>query len=1132
MQVFQTDNPSRWKKFKWTFGLLFALFIIAGIVFLISIYSADLAALPKLSGKTFFGNDNQPAIKDNGVYIDPSRYNEFKKDKDTLSGSIEHPFAFNIHKLNNKHQSEKQDIIKAAFYVNWDLQSYYSLRDNISSLNTIFPEWFMLNNTSDSISIAIDTKALQIMREHNVNIIPMLTNFYNESWNGKNVHRIISDSINRQKIIASILFNLNKYGFRGINIDFEDLEEKTDENMILFQKKLYEELHKNNYLVTQDIPPGNADYNLEELTKYNDYLVIMAYDQHYATGEPGPAASIKWIESMMDKITNDVEPSKLILGLCCYGYDWPQNQTGNDISFQKAVSTASAQHRVPVFDNTSYSLNYEYQDLHGIKHSVYFNDAVSVFNTMRLGYEYHVGGFAAWRMGAEDARMWSFYNAPLDRGHISSMKPYQDKLKNVNTKNSVQYKGEGELFDVVSTPSQGSVSTESDSIDKLISEESYEKLPAGYMINKFGKVSDKRVVLSFDDGPDEKYTPQVIEILKKENIPASFFLLGENAENNIPIVKTLFENNFELGNHSFSHPNFSIVSALRIKLELRATKRLIECITGRSTILFRFPYSGDDDSEAVDDIYPMWVCKTEHYYTVGSAIDPRDWEKNIKSNEILKRVIEHQHHGNIILLHDGGGNREETIKALPLIIQYFKNNGYTFTTVADIIGKTKNEVMPPDLSQKEKLTNSVNYFIASFIFYSNKILLSLFLFGILLVMLRLFFVIVLALLQKIKTKQKKTISDNAFNSLVSVIVPAFNEETTILKTVHILLLSRHKNLEIVIVDDASTDDTYKILKENFSGNPRIKLFSKTNGGKASALNFGVANASAEIVLCIDADTQLRSNAIDELIKYFDNPQVAAAAGNVKIGNEVNWITKWQSIEYITGQNFDRRAFDLLDCITIVPGAIGAFRKNVLVNSGGFPIDTLAEDCDLTIRLLEQGYTVRYSAEALAFTEAPESVKMFLKQRFRWTFGIMQSFWKHRSNFLNYKSGTLGFIAMPNMLLFQFILPAIAPAADLIMILSFFEGRASQILSYYILFIAIDAAGTILAFSFEKENIKRIWHLIPQRIVYRQLMGFILYKSLIKAVKGEMMSWGQLKRSGNVDIENKTAPADVNLKSRS
>lgn len=1117
MQVFQTDNPSRWKKFKWTFRLLLALFFIAAIVFLISIYSDDLAALPKLSGKTFFGSDNQPVIKDKSVYFNPTRYNEFKKDKDTLRDSIEHPFTFDIHKLDKKHHSGKQDIIKAAFYVNWDLQSYYSLRDNIGALNTIFPEWFMINNTSDSISVAIDNKALLVMRAHNVNIIPMLSNFFNEKWDGKNVHRIISDSINRQKIITSILFNLNKYGFHGINIDFEDLEEKTDENMILFQKKLYEELHKNNFIVTQDIPPGNADYNLEELTKYNDYLVIMAYDQHYATGEPGPVASIKWIESMMDKISNDVDPSKLILGLCCYGYDWSENQPGIDISFQKAISTASAQHCVPHFDNTSYSLNYEYKDKQGINHSVFFNDAVSIFNTMRLGYEYHVGGFAAWRMGAEDARLWDFYNKPLDRNYISEMKPYQDALKNVNTKNSVIYKGEGELFDVVSTPTQGIVSTESDSVDKLISEENYEKLPVGYMINKFGKVSGKKVVLSFDDGPDEKYTPRIIEILKKENIPASFFLLGENAENNIPIVKKLFENNFELGNHSFSHPNFSAVSALRIKLELRTTKRLIECITGRSTILFRFPYSGDDDSESVDDIYPMWVSKTEHYYTVGSAVDPRDWEKNIKSDEILKRVIEHQHHGNIILLHDGGGNREETIKALPLIIKYFKDNGYTFTTVADIIGKTKNDVMPPDLSQKEKLTNSVNYFIASFIFYANKILLSLFLFGILLVMLRLLFIIVLALVQKVKTKQNKTISNEAVNSLVSVIVPAFNEEATILKTVQTLLSSHHKNIEIVIVDDASTDDTYKILKDNFAGEPRVKLFSKTNGGKASALNFGIANASAEIVLCIDADTQLRSNAIDELIKYFDDVHVAAVAGNVKIGNEVNWITKWQSIEYITGQNFDRRAFDLLDCITIVPGAIGAFRKNVLVISGGFPVDTLAEDCDLTIRILEQGYTVRYSAEALAYTEAPESIKMFLKQRFRWTFGIMQSFWKHRSNFLNYKSGTLGFIAMPNMLLFQFILPAIAPAADLIMILSFVEGRASQILSYYILFMAIDAAGTILAFSFEKENIKRLWHLIPQRIVFRQLMGFILYKSLLKAAKGELMSWGQLKRSGNVDI---------------
>ena len=236
-----------------------------------------------------------------------------------------------------------------------------------------------------------------------------------------------------------------------------------------------------------------------------------------------------------------------------------------------------------------------------------------------------------------------------------------------------------------------------------------------------------------------------------------------------------------------------------------------------------------------------------------------------------------------------------------------------------------------------------------------------------------------------------------------------------------------------------------------------------------------------------------------------------------MGNQINILTRWQSIEYITAQNFDRKAFDLLNCITVVPSAIGAFRKAAIQDAGGFTPDSLAEDCDLTIRIIRSGYIVTSNQEAIAMTEAPETLKLFLRQRFRWSFGVMQTFYKHRDACFNSKYGALGWIALPNILIFQIFLPFFAPLADILMLVGIFSGNAEKIGIYYLIFQLVDLAGAILAFSFERENIIKLWMLLPQRFTYRWLMYYVLFKALGKNMKGELQSWGVLKRTGNVSV---------------
>jgi len=597
-------------------------------------------------------------------------------------------------------------------------------------------------------------------------------------------------------------------------------------------------------------------------------------------------------------------------------------------------------------------------------------------------------------------------------------------------------------------------------------------------------------------------------------------MVGINAENNIPLVKRIYKEGYEIGSHTFTHPNMADVSRRRAVLELSSTRLLLECITGHSTILFRAPFNADSEPESLQELIPVALSKEYNYLTVGESIDPNDWEPGATADTIYNRIVRDQNRGNdgsIILLHDAGGeSREATVQALPRIIKYFKNKGYKFSTVADLVNETRDQLMPPVPRTSDYYLIQLNYYIAEFGFWGGQVFYWLFIVCIVLAMIRTVFMAVMAISEQRREKKQNVLpyspSDSPF---VSIIVPAYNEEVNAVRSVNNLLKSPYPNFDIVFVDDGSTDNTYKTVSEAFKGNEKVKVLIKANGGKASALNFGIANTNAEFLLCIDADTQLIPGAIAEMVKHFADPDVGAVAGNVKVGNPVNLITRWQSIEYITSQNFDRKAFSYVNAITVVPGAIGAFRRRAIEDAGGFTSDTFAEDCDLTIRILKAGYIIKNENDAFALTEAPETLKMFLKQRFRWSFGIMQSFWKHRDALFNSEYKGLGWVAMPNILIFQIMIPLLAPFADLFMIIGLFTGNAKEIGLYYGLFMLVDVAVAVMAFMFERENLSRLLWIIPQRLVYRWLMLYVLFRSIRRAIKGELQSWGVIKRTGNV-----------------
>ena len=1121
-QIFQTDNKKRWRSVQW--GSRIFIFVAVLLILALGLMM-KLDKSPKIPFKEDYKavmTASKPYLQENKISKEYKGFRSFISEK-TMHTNLAKIQQARVERLKNQNKSWSQfpGGIRSAFYVAWDPQSLMSLKRNIRHINLVFPEWFFLDPKSGDLKTNIDPEGYKIIKRTGVAAMPILSNNSDREFRSEGLGKVLKDPGKRTVLIRKLAQQCQKFHFKGINIDFEDMNLDSDEYLIAFMKEFSETFKQNKLLVTMDIMTDNDDYNIRKLNPYVDYFILMAYDEYAEDSDAGPVSSQKWIEAQTEKILKETSPEKIILGLGAYGYDWSTNKEDNtSVTYMQAITKASASKAAINFDDNTFNLNYSYTDSKNNTHTVFFNDAASIFNTMRFSSEYPLAGTAVWRLGSEDSRIWNFYDKDLTSNGMSKLN--LKELENVKGQTMVDYIGDGEVLDVLNTPHDGKIALEIDSKEKIITDENYITYPSSYEVKKYGEAPQKDLVLTFDDGPDETYTPQILDVLSKYHVPAAFFLVGLNAEKNLPLVKRIYREGHEIGNHTFTHENVAKVSPERALLEMKLTRLLIECVTGHSTILFRAPYNADSEPTTSEEIIPVALARQQNYLDIGENIDPEDWQPGIKADEIIKRVMAgiKQQRGNIILLHDAGGNtREETVKALKTLIPTLQKQGYHFTNLASILHKNKNVLMPEVPKTRSYYIMQLNLVLATVIYEISHFLVALFTIFIGLGLIRLIMMMYWAYKERKKEKLLGDFPVLETYPKVSIIVPAYNEEVNIISSLDNLLKQTYPNFDIIMVDDGSKDSTFQKAKEAFSDHPKLKIFTKSNGGKATALNFGISQTDAEYVVCIDADTKLQYDAVKYLIARFLNSdpddKIAAVAGNVKVGNTVNWLTRWQSIEYTTSQNFDRLAYAYINAVTVIPGAIGAFKKSVIIEAGGYSTDTLAEDCDITVKILRAGYTVANENRAVAVTEAPESVKQFLKQRFRWTYGIMQMFWKQRQTFLNPKYKGLGLWAMPNILLFQYIIPFFSPLADLIMFFGILSGNGGKIFTYYLIFLLVDASLALIAFIMQREKLSNLLYVIPQRFGYRWLMYIVLFRSLRKALKGEMQSWGFLKRTGNV-----------------
>ncbi|MFI8201870.1 polysaccharide deacetylase family protein [Streptomyces sp. NPDC085937] len=638
-------------------------------------------------------------------------------------------------------------------------------------------------------------------------------------------------------------------------------------------------------------------------------------------------------------------------------------------------------------------------------------------------------------------------------------------------------------------------------------------------------VPDHRLVLTFDDGPDPTWTPKVLDVLKKHDAHAVFFVTGTMASRYPDLVQRMVDEGHEIGLHTFNHPDLSLQSKKRIDWELSQNQLALTGAAGIRTSLFRPPYSSHAD--AMDNAsWPVTeYIGSRGYLTVVNNTDSEDW-KRPGVDEIIRRATPENGQGAIVLMHDSGGDRSQTVAALDTFLPGLKDQGYEFDNLTEALDapSAHSPVTGPDLWKGKAWI----FLVQASEKITGVLVVGLAVIGTL-VIARFVLMLLLSGAHARRVRRKGFRWGPTVTEPVTVLVPAYNEAKCIENTVNSLMASDHP-IEVLVIDDGSTDGTARIVEA--MGLPNVRVIRQLNAGKPAALNRGLANARYDIVVMMDGDTVFEPSTVRELVQPFGDPRVGAVAGNAKVGNKDSLIGAWQHIEYVMGFNLDRRMYDILRCMPTIPGAVGAFRKSALEPIGGMSEDTLAEDTDVTMALHRAGWRVVYAENARAWTEAPETVQQLWSQRYRWSYGTMQAIWKHRRALIDKgPSGRFGRVGLPFVSLFMIVAPLLAPLIDVFLLYGLVFGPTQQTILAWLGVLAIQAVCAAYAFRLDKERMTHLISLPLQQILYRQLMYVVLLQSWITALTGGRLRWQKLRRTGvvgapvNGAVPSGQAPSD-------
>lgn len=1011
----------------------------------------------------------------------------------------------------------------AVFYEN-DTGAMVSLKQNARRLDGLIPQWLELRAArGEKIveNIAGSGEAYEWLKREapGVKLYPLLQT----TLPPRDAAMVLAVPALRASLVRRLADIARDEGFDGLTLD---LSMAAAEPPVILQlvTELRQAMEPEGRKIIYVADGSYTEAEVASIAQYADYVLLPLQEREANLAMSTPIASQGWFEGALRSSMGLIPADKILVAIGSMATDWGPRGGKTDYSVQQAWDIADRMKAPIALHPQTLNSVFDYHDSRGDFHRMWLTDAVSVFNQARVALAASVGGLVLWRLGQEDQSVWEV----IGKGKLPDQEAL-GALTAIEPGFGVFESAKGVLL----SGGQGKAGKRTISYNPalgLILGQNIEESPKQAALVLWPALDPKSVALTFDDGPDPIFTPKILDILAERGAKATFYVLGQQVIKHPMVARRMLAEGHDIGNHSFSHPDLIFSSSERISAELSATQRVFEGVLGIRSALLRPPYAMTGFSYLETMPHVFFAASTLGYLFGGIDIDAFDYI-NWTPSQIAERVVRavKAGDGNVVLLHDAGGERSDTIGALPLIIDELQAHGYHFVTTHELVGVPRDEMMPPYapesfLSRAQAALSSV--FVNSLMSLVDAlpiVAIATALIGIA----RLCFIIIAAVLQ---THRQRHVTYVPFEGSVTVLVPAFNEEKVICNTVRGLLTATVADkIVITVIDDGSKDRTADIVRETFPNDPRVQVLRKENGGKASALNYGIAQTMADVIVAIDGDTVLEPDAIEHLVAPFGDPTVGAVAGRVVVGNAINLITRFQSLEYIIGQNLERTAFSLFNAIGVVPGAIGAWRRTAVAQVGGYATDTLAEDADLTVAIERAGWRVVNANAAIALTEAPETLRGFLKQRFRWLFGTLQMAFKHKGALLERPSG-VSLIILPNVAL-QFVFTLIAPLMDILALwvlvsigLSLtgtFAPTDSQTLrllvGYWALFQAVDilTAGVGLALNGDL----RAWRLLPlvilQRVSYRQLLYFVAIRALLAALKGTFIGWGKLARTGRI-----------------
>ncbi|HET7104697.1 MAG TPA: glycosyltransferase, partial [Terracidiphilus sp.] len=934
-QIFFDPQRKRWKRLRRVFDVSAVLLtlILAGFIFNL-VRSQPLPELLLPSTQ-----HNYRALRERARYSRSARYGHA------------------LHSAHRKTRRKASEIalntgegLRAAFYVPDDAASISAFKEHVHQIDMIFPQWLhVYGSSTDLVATSSDNirdfrvidgstirdpdeldkvKRVILNAREDTEIFPHLNNYdvHTQSWDAG-----VGDLLKNEDQSANLRLQVVRFltafpAYHGLSLDFESLNDDAVPAYLNFVHLLYADLHARNLRLYIDVAVSTSDDELRELAQNSDGIVLMNYDEHEVTSDPGPIAGQDWFVANLRRVLKVVSKQKIICALGNYGYDWalstpaptrrnrhpkPQVVNTEDLSVAEAWQRAADASADLHLDPGSLNPHFEYIDEDDNQHHiVWFLDGVTLLNEMRAARELGLQTFALWRLGSEDSSLWNVWDKPTSPDALKA-------LASVQPGHDVDSEGSGDILRVTGLPRPGrrTVQVDPDEPDprkKLIVDEHMDVYPHTYTVQYYG-YHPNEVAISFDDGPDPRWTPRILDILMREHVSGTFMMIGSEAADNIGIMKRVFRDGNEIGNHTWSHPDISEIPHRQVELELKLTERLFASKLGVQPLYFRPPYDIDEEPETDDQAAPVVRAQQDGYIIVGNKIDTDDWDEHPRKTpeEIAQSVLSQlqnmrskpQFRGSIILFHDGGGDRSVTVASLPVVIDALRAHGYKIVPVSALMGKTTAEVMPrltfwqyvraiPDSIAFSTL--SIIYSFIVIVFFLGDVLMSA----------RLILVGLFAVIDRLRRPHRR--HSPGFSPPVAVLIPAYNEEKVIVRTVRSVLNSDYPNIRVIVIDDGSTDRTFEAAREAFSAeiaSGRVRVLTHPNGGKAAALNLGLEQIHEEFYVGIDADTVIASDAISRLIPHFEDPAIGAIAGNAKVGNRVNLWTRWQALEYITSQNF-------------------------------------------------------------------------------------------------------------------------------------------------------------------------------------------------------------------------------------